>query len=199
MGLLRNRGITDDERARLPPGQHLVRDFPVLHAGSIPYADPPPDWDFRVWGLVEEPVTWSYDDLLAQEVRRVTCDIHCVTSWSKLDTRWEGVAVRPLLEGLGLMDGATHVVAHAEEGYTANMPLERLLHDDVLLAYRFDGRPLEPQHGGPLRLMLPSLYFWKSAKWLRGLEVLDHDEPGFWERLGYNNDADPWKEERYAF
>lgn len=199
MGLLRNRGISDDERARLAPGQHLVRDFPVLHAGSVPYRSAPPDWDFRVWGLVDRPLTWSHDELLAQDVRSVTCDIHCVTTWTKLDTRWEGVPVRPLLEGLGLRPGATHVVAHAEEGYTANVPLERLMSDDVLLAYRFDGAALEPRHGGPLRLLVPSLYFWKSAKWLRGLEVLDHDEPGFWERLGYSNDADPWREERYAF
>ena len=199
MGLLRNRGISDDERARLAPGQHLVRDFPVLHAGSIPYRSPPPGWDFRVWGLVDRPLVWSHDELQAQDVRGVTCDIHCVTTWTKLDTFWEGVAVWPLLESLGIREGATHVVAHAEEGYTANMPLARLMSDDVLLAHRFDGRPLEPQHGGPLRLLVPSLYFWKSAKWLRGLEIIDHDEPGFWERLGYNNDADPWKEERYAF
>lgn len=199
MGLLRNRGVSDEDRARLAPGQHLVRDFPVLHAGSIPYRGVPAGWDFRVWGLVDRPVTWTWDELTAQDVSSVTCDIHCVTSWTKLDTRWEGVAVRPLLERLGLQDGASHVIAHAEEGYTANMPLERLMSDDVLLAYRFDGAALEPQHGGPLRLLVPSLYFWKSAKWLRGLEVLDHDEPGFWERLGYNNSADPWKEERYAF
>lgn len=199
MRLLRGRGTTDEERARLPPGQHLVRDFPVLHVGRVPYAAPPPDWGFRVWGLVEEPLAWTYDELLAQDVTRVTCDIHCVTTWSKLDTVWEGVAVRPLLERLGLMDGATHVIAHAEGGYTANVPLERVMRDDVLLAYRFGGEALAPEHGGPLRLMLPSLYFWKSAKWLRGLEVLDHDEPGYWERLGYSNDADPWKEERYSF
>ncbi len=129
----------------------------------------------------------------------MTCDIHCVTSWSKLDTRWEGVALAPLLRELGIDPAATHVVAHAEEGYTANMPLDAVMADDVLLAYRFDGRELEPEHGGPLRLLLPSLYFWKSPKWLRGLELLDHDEPGFWERLGYSNSADPWKEERYGF
>ncbi len=199
MGLLRNRGASDEERARIAPGQHLVRDFPVLHAGSIPYREVPPGWSFRIWGLVDIPVTWTWDELTAQDVSSVTCDIHCVTSWTKLDTRWEGVAVRPLLERLGLQDGASHVIAHAEEGYTANMPLERVMRDDVLLAYRYDGAALEPQHGGPLRLLVPSLYFWKSAKWLRGLEILDHDEPGFWERLGYNNSADPWKEERYAF
>lgn len=198
MGLLRNR-ITDEERARLPPGQHLVRDFPILHAAGIPYRQAPPDWDLTVTGLVGAPLRWTMQELRAQPVTSVVCDIHCVTSWSKLDTRWEGVAVAPLLRELGVDPSATHVVAHAEQGYTANMPLELLMADDVLLAYRFDGRELEPEHGGPLRLLLPSLYFWKSAKWLRGLELLDHDRPGYWERLGYNNDADPWKEERYAF
>jgi len=199
MGLLRNRGISDDERRRIPPGQHLVRDFPVLHAAGIPYHQTPPGWDFRVTGLVDTPLRWTMDELRSQTITSVTCDIHCVTTWSKLDTRWEGVAVAPLLRELGVSPAATHVVAHAEEGYTANVPLEAVMADDVLLAYRFDGRELEPEHGGPLRLMLPSLYFWKSPKWLRGLELLDHDEPGYWERLGYSNSADPWKEERYGF
>ena len=180
MAFLRDRGITDEQRRRLPPGQHLVRDFPVLHAGSVPYREAPPGWDFRIWGGVEEEGRWSLEEFRELPTVSVTTDIHCVTSWSKLDTRWEGVA-------------------HSEEGYTANVPLERLRADDVLLAYRFGGEELEPQHGGPLRLLVPSLYFWKSAKWLRGLELLDHDAPGFWERLGYSNTADPWKEERYAF
>lgn len=199
MGLLRNRGLSDEERRRVAPGQHVVSNFPVLHAGSVPYQSPPPDWDFRITGLVDTPVRWTYDEFRAQPITRVTCDIHCVTTWTKLGTVWEGVAVAPLLRSLGLAEGASHVIAHSEEGYTANVPLERLMADDVLLAYRFDDRELEPIHGGPLRLLVPSLYFWKSAKWLRGLEVLDHDEPGFWERLGYSNSADPWKEERYAF
>lgn len=199
MGLLRNRGLSDDERRRVAPGQHVVSNFPVLHAGSVPYHSHPPDWDFRITGLVDAPVRWTYDEFRAQPITRVTCDIHCVTTWTKLGTVWEGVAVAPLLRSLGLTEGASHVIAHSEEGYTANVPLERLMADDVLLAYRFDDRELEPIHGGPLRLLVPSLYFWKSAKWLRGLEVLDHDEPGFWERLGYSNSADPWKEERYAF
>jgi DMSO/TMAO reductase YedYZ molybdopterin-dependent catalytic subunit len=198
VGLLRAR-TTDEERARLAPGQHLVRDFPVLHAAGVPYTTPPPDWDFSIRGAVGRELRWSLDELHAQDVARVTCDIHCVTTWTKLDTVWEGVRLWPLLESLGLAPGASHVVAHAEQGYTANVPLARLMSDDVLLAYRYDGLPLAPEHGGPLRLLVPSLYFWKSAKWLRGLEVLDHDEPGFWERLGYNNSADPWKEERYAF
>ena len=199
MAFLRNRDISDEQRLRLPPGQHLVRDFPVLHAGSVPYREAPAGWDFRIWGGVEAEGRWSLEEFRALPTVSVTTDIHCVTSWSKLDTLWEGVALWPLLEELGVAPGVTHAVAHSEEGYTANVPLERLKADDVLLAYRFDGEELEPQHGGPLRLLVPSLYFWKSAKWLRGLELLDHDRPGFWERLGYSNSADPWKEERYAF
>jgi DMSO/TMAO reductase YedYZ molybdopterin-dependent catalytic subunit len=199
VALFRNRGLTDEERARLPPGQHVVRDFPVLHAGSVPYREPPPDWDFRVAGAVERPARWTWDELRALPSRTVTTDIHCVTTWSKLGTVWEGVPVWPLLEELGVRPEATHAVAHAEEDYTANVPLDRLRADDVLLAYRFDGEELEPVHGGPLRLLVPSLYFWKSAKWLRALELVEGDRPGFWERLGYSNSADPWKEERYGF
>ncbi len=199
MGLLRNRGLSEDERRRVPPGQHVVSNFPVLHAGSVPYQQAPPDWDFTITGLVDTPLRWTLEELRSRPITRITTDIHCVTSWSKLGTVWEGVALWPLLQELGIQDGASHVVAHSEERYTANVPLERLQADDVLLAYRFDSKELEPVHGGPLRLLVPSLYFWKSAKWLRGLELLDHDEPGFWERLGYSNSADPWKEERYAF
>ena len=199
MGLLRNRGLSEDERRRVPPGQHVVSNFPVLHAGSVPYQQAPPDWDFTISGLIDTPVRWTLQELRSRPITRITTDIHCVTSWSKLGTVWEGVALWPLLQELGIQEGASHVVAHSEERYTANVPLERLMADDVLLAYRFDNRELEPVHGGPLRLLVPSLYFWKSAKWLRRLELLDHDEPGFWERLGYSNSADPWKEERYAF
>ena len=199
MARFRSRGVNEEERARLPPGQHLRRDFPVLHTGSVPYETPPPDWDFRVFGAVERPAAWSFDEFRALPTRTVTTDIHCVTTWTKLDTTWEGVAVAPLLRSLGLQDGATHVVAHSEEGYTANIPLETALRDDVMLAFRYDDRELEPEHGGPLRLLVPSLYFWKSAKWLRGLELVESDRPGFWERLGYSNTADAWKEERYGF
>lgn len=176
-----------------------MRDFPVLHAGSVPYRRPPADWDFRAWGDVARPRRWTYEEFRALPTRTVTCDIHCVTTWSKLDTFWEGVPVEPLLDELGAGPEVTHVIAHAEEGYTANVPIAAVRHHDVLLAYRFDGRELEPEHGGPLRLLVPSLYFWKSAKWLRGLELVREDQPGFWERLGYSNTADPWKEERYAF
>ena len=200
MGLLRRSGISDEERARLAPGQHLVRDFPVLHAGGIPYTTPPPDWDLRIWGAgIDGELRWTLDDLRAMPAERVVCDIHCVTTWSKLDTVWEGVRLAPLLRELGLRPEATHLIAHAEQGYTANTPLGHAMRDDVLIAHRYDGADLTPEHGGPVRLLVPSLYFWKSAKWLRGIEVLDHDEPGYWERLGYSNTADPWKEERYAF
>jgi len=198
VGLLRNRGITDEERARLPPGQHLVRDFPVLHAGSVP-STPPERWDFRVWGQVEHPMRWDFSEFRALPTVARTTDIHCVTTWTKLDTTWEGVPMSWLLDQVRPLPTATHVLAHAEEGYTANVPIEALRRDDVMLAYRFEGEELEPVHGGPLRLLVPQLYFWKSAKWLRGLEFLDHDQLGFWERYGYSNSADPWKEERYAF
>jgi DMSO/TMAO reductase YedYZ molybdopterin-dependent catalytic subunit len=199
MALLRNRGLTDEQRRRLPPGQHLVRDFPVLHAGSIPYTEPPSDWDFRVFGRVERPARWSFEEFRKLPTSMATCDIHCVTTWSKLDTVWEGVPMTWLLDQVHPLPEATHVLAHAEEGYTANLAIDRLLGEDVLLAYRYDGRELDPEHGRPLRLLVPSLYFWKSAKWLRGLEFLDRDLLGFWERYGYSNTADPWREERYAF
>jgi DMSO/TMAO reductase YedYZ molybdopterin-dependent catalytic subunit len=199
VGLLSGRRISDDERRRLPPGQHLVRDFPVLHAAGIPYREPPLDWDFTITGSIERSLRWTLEDLHAQPTAHVTCDIHCVTSWSKLDTAWQGVPVATLLQTQGVKATATHVIAHAEEGYSANLPLAAVMADDVLLAHRYDGRELEAEHGGPLRLLVPSLYFWKSPKWLRGLELVDHDRPGYWERLGYSNSADPWKEERYGF
>jgi DMSO/TMAO reductase YedYZ molybdopterin-dependent catalytic subunit len=176
-----------------------VRNFPVLHAGTVPYTQPPPDWDFRVWGQVERPLRLTHEELRALPGEARRADIHCVTGWTKLDTDWEGVPVVAVLDLVGVRPGATHCLAHSEEGYTANLPLPALRDDDVLLAYRFDGRELEPDHGGPLRLLVPSRYFWKSAKWLRGLELLDHDQLGFWENYGYSNSADPWREERYAF
>jgi DMSO/TMAO reductase YedYZ molybdopterin-dependent catalytic subunit len=198
VGRLLNR-LSDDQRRRLPPGQHLVRDFPVLHAGEIPYHDAPADWDFRVWGEVERPMRWTLEELRALPSRNVVCDIHCVTTWTKLDTPWRGVALTWLLDEVRPTPAATHVVAHADPGYTANVPLDALRADDVLLAYEYDGRDLDPEHGRPLRLLVPSRYFWKSAKWLRGLEFVAEDRPGFWEQLGYSNGADPWREERYGF
>jgi DMSO/TMAO reductase YedYZ molybdopterin-dependent catalytic subunit len=199
LGLLRNRGLTDDERRRLPPGQHLVRDFPVLHAGSVPYDEAPADWDFQVSGAVRRPFRLDLRELRALPTAQVTCDIHCVTSWSKLGTNWEGVPIQWVLDRCEPNDSVTHVIAHAEEGYSANLPLGVLADDDVLLAYRYDGLDLEPEHGYPLRLLVPKRYLWKSAKWLRGLEFVTGDRAGFWERYGYSMSADPWKEERYAF
>ena len=199
MGIFRNRGLSDAERARIPPGQHRVKDFPVLHVGDVPYMEAPPNWDLRVFGEVERPARWTLEEFLALPQTEVTTDIHCVTSWSKLDTRWSGVALSWVLDHVRPTPAAQYVLAHAEGGYTANLPLEALRADDVLLAHRFDGRDLEPEHGRPVRLVVPQKYFWKSAKWLRALEFLPADRLGYWERYGYSNGADPWKEERYAF
>ena len=195
MGIFKRRKPDSD---RVPPGQHTVKDFPVLHVGDIPYTEVPADWDFRVYGRIAVPVRWTYSEFRNLPVSSVTTDIHCVTSWTKLDTAWEGVSTQWLLD-LVQPNGATHVVAHAEGGYTANMPIEDLQAEQSMLAYRFDGEELDPEHGFPLRLLIPHKYFWKSAKWLRALEFVDGDEPGYWERFGYSNTADPWKEERYAF
>lgn len=194
MGILRRRRRDD----RVPPGQHTVNDFPVLHVGDVPYTEVPPDWDFRVYGRVASPVRWTHEELRSLPATSVTTDIHCVTSWSKLDTRWDGVSTRWLAD-LVQPQGATHVIAHAEGGYTTNLPIDDLEAEDSLLAYCYDGRDLTPEHGYPLRLLVPRKYLWKSAKWLRALEFVAADEPGYWERFGYSNTADPWKEERYAF
>jgi DMSO/TMAO reductase YedYZ molybdopterin-dependent catalytic subunit len=183
---------------RLPPGQYLTEKWPVLHAGSVPDTDLA-TWDFKVFGEVEEPVTLSWDELKALPSTEITIDIHCVTRWSRFDTSFRGVRWRELAALARPKSSATHVLAHAERGYTANVPLEALEDEHALIAYEADGQPLEPEHGWPLRLVIPSRYFWKSAKWLRGIELLDKDQPGFWERYGYHNDADYWKEDRYEF
>ncbi len=182
---------------RIPPGQYRTEKFPVLHYGSVPRTDLA-TWDFKVWGEVDSPYALTWEQFKQLPRTTVATDIHCVTRWSKLDTTWEGVPIRAILELAQVRPTATHVVSHAEQGYTANLPLGVLDDDDVLLADTFDGQPLEPEHGYPLRLIVPKRYFWKSAKWIRGLEFLDHDQLGFWERYGYNNDADPWKEERFS-
>jgi len=190
----------DGAAERVPPGQYVTEKFPVLHYGSVPdYKDLQKSWDFRVWGEIEEPKRFSFDEFRALPTAEVRTDIHCVTRWSKLDTMWEGIPFRTFLEHIPpLKPAVKHVMAHCEQGYTANIPLEVLMDDDVLLAYRFEGRELEPEHGYPLRLLVPKKYFWKSAKWLRGLEFMAEDQLGFWERYGYSNSADPWKEERYS-
>jgi len=182
---------------RVPPGQYVTEKFPVLHYGSVPRVDLA-KWDLRVYGEVDNPITLTWDGVKALARKQVTTDIHCVTRWSKLDTHWEGVAIQTILELAQVRPTATHVVGHAEQGYTANLPLSVLDDEDVLLADTFDGKPLDTEHGWPMRLIVPKRYFWKGPKWLRGLEFLNHDMPGFWERYGYNNDADPWKEERFS-
>ncbi len=182
---------------RIPPGQYRTEKFPVLHYGSVPKTDLR-TWDFKAWGLVGSPFRLTWEEFKALPRRTVETDIHCVTRWSKLDTVWEGVPIQAILETAQLRPTATFVLAHSEQGYTANLPLDVLDDDDVLLADTFNGEPLEPEHGYPLRLVVPKRYFWKSAKWIRGLEFLDHDILGFWERYGYNNNADPWKEERFS-
>jgi DMSO/TMAO reductase YedYZ molybdopterin-dependent catalytic subunit len=182
--------------ARIPPGQYNTERFPVLHAGSVPETDLA-DWSFSIEGLVSTPVNLTYDDILAMPAVRRTFDIHCVTKWSKLDTEWEGVAVHEVMGTVELAPSASHVLVIAEQGFTANLPLEDFLAEDNLFAYRYDGEALEPDHGWPLRLVVPHLYFWKSVKWVRGLRFLDHDEPGFWERNGYHMYGDPWREQRF--
>jgi DMSO/TMAO reductase YedYZ molybdopterin-dependent catalytic subunit len=184
--------------ARLPPGQYLTEKWPVLHAGDVPQTDLA-TWDFRVFGSVESPITLSWEEFTALPAREITTDIHCVTRWSRFDTSFKGVHWSELARLVSPQPNARYVVAHAEQDYTANVPLKALEADDALLAYEADGEPLTPEHGWPLRLVVASRYFWKSAKWLRGIELLDHDQPGFWERLGYHNEAGFWAEERYGF
>ena len=185
-----------EERERVPPGQFVTGGWPVLHYGSVPRTDLA-TWTLRIWGLVENPVEWNWEQFKALPRHRLETDIHCVTRWSKLDMGWEGVPVSHVLEVVRPKPEARFVIAHAEAGFTANLPIEAIMDDDVLLADTADGTELTPEHGWPLRLMVPKRYFWKSAKWLRGLEFVAEDRPGFWEQNGYNNNADPWREERY--
>ena len=180
---------------RLPPGQYLTDRFPVLHVGDVPtYA--PGEWSLSVFGLVDRPYTLTFEELTAMPSVALTTDIHCVTKWSKFDTVWRGVRVSDILARAGVQQSATHLMGHAEFGYTANMPLPDAVRDECLVTWEFDGKPLEPIHGGPVRLLVPHLYFWKSPKWLRGLELIDRDKPGFWERNGYHMYGDPFLEQR---
>jgi DMSO/TMAO reductase YedYZ molybdopterin-dependent catalytic subunit len=183
---------------RVPPGQYLTEGFPVLTVGPDPDYDLS-TWDFQVYGEVEDELQLSWDELQALPQKDVVADIHCVTRWSKLDTAWRGVAVSELLGRAGVKPEGKFVMAYSDGGYTTNVPLEAVLDDDVLLAHTFDGKPLEHEHGGPLRLLVPKRYFWKSAKFVRSLEVMSEDRMGFWELNGYHNDADPWKEQRHWF
>ena len=185
------------QEPRLPPGQILTDKWPVLHHGSVPRADLA-TWDFRVFGLVEQPVRWTHEEFRSLPRIRVRSDIHCVTRWSRYDNLWEGVAVREVLRRGVPKPDARYAVIHAEQGYTTNLPIAELLNDDVLLADKHDGADLTPEHGWPLRMVVPHRYFWKSAKWVRAIELVAADRPGFWEENGYHNDADPWKEERFS-
>jgi DMSO/TMAO reductase YedYZ molybdopterin-dependent catalytic subunit len=184
--------------ARLPPGQYLTDKWPVLHAGSVPRVDLA-TWDFRVWGEVDTPIRLTWEELRQLPSAEVTIDIHCVTRWSRFDTGFKGVHWREFAKLVGPRSSARFVVAHAEQGFTANVPLEAIEDEEALIAWEADGEPLTPEHGYPLRLVVPTRYFWKSAKWLRGLELVSEDQPGFWERYGYNNNADYTREERYGF
>jgi DMSO/TMAO reductase YedYZ molybdopterin-dependent catalytic subunit len=186
-----------DLRSRMPPGQYLTRDFPVLSAGPTPRT-PLDRWSMSIEGLVTQPVSWSWNEFLVLPTREWTVDISCVTKWTKLDMRWRGVSVDTLLEPVELQPAAAFLVAWSDGGYTTNLPLPDVLNGQAFVAFEYDGQPLAPEHGGPARLVVPNRYFWKSAKWVRGLRILDHDEPGFWESLGYHNRGDQWREERYS-
>jgi DMSO/TMAO reductase YedYZ molybdopterin-dependent catalytic subunit len=183
-----------DLAARLPPGQYLENGFPVLSAGPTPHT-PTANWSFSVWEAGGQRKRWTWDEFQALPQDEVTADIHCVTKWSKFDTHWKGVSVDRVLDGID--SNARYVMATSDGGYTTNLPLEDVLHRKAWIVWQFNGVALAPEHGGPARLLVPHLYFWKSAKWIRSLRLLERDEQGFWESLGYNNHGDPWKEERY--
>ncbi len=188
------RGRSMESNAKLPPGQHLTRDFPVLSAGPTPHV-PLDRWEFTVTNEAGQVDRWSWQQLLALPSQTPTVDIHCVTSWSKLGTTWRGVSLDVLLADIET--AADYALVHSYGGYTTNLPLEDLLSDQAWIVYEFDGEALAPEHGGPARLLVPHLYFWKSAKWVRGIELLLEDEPGFWETAGYHDYGDPWREQRY--
>ena len=209
-GLFKRKEKEDESRnaGRLPPGQSLTQKFPVLHYGPVPTFTPA-TWDFRIWGEIEEEKSWNWDEFSQLPRTTLTMDIHCVTKWSKLDTTWEGVSVRTLVDQglIKLKPTARYVLQHAEFGFTVNLSLEVFLADNFLLATHFNGQPLTAEHGAPLRGVvgyiidredLSTPYFWKGAKWLRGLEFMLNDRPGFWEQAGYHNEADIWKEERFG-
>jgi DMSO/TMAO reductase YedYZ molybdopterin-dependent catalytic subunit len=186
------------DNLRLPPGQTLVTNFPVLSYGPTPRFNPA-KWDFRLMGLVERPLRLTWDEFRALPRTSQIADFHCVTTWSRYDNHWEGVKSRALAELVGVKPEAKFVVVLCDGGYTTNLPLDEFLDDDVILAYRHDGKDLEPDHGWPLRLVVPKLYAWKSAKWVRAIEFSARDRRGFWEVRGYHNHGDPWNEERYSF
>jgi DMSO/TMAO reductase YedYZ molybdopterin-dependent catalytic subunit len=188
------RGRPREQSDRLPPGQYLVHDWPVLSAGPTPHT-PLEEWTFSLRGAVDPARTWTWDEFGALASETITRDIHCVTKWSKLDMEWQGVSLDFLLDGVEL--GGGFITAFCDGGYTTNLPLDDVTGGKAWIATAADGRPLSPEHGGPARLLVPHLYFWKSAKWVRGIEIRQDDEPGFWESNGYHNRGDPWREQRY--
>jgi DMSO/TMAO reductase YedYZ molybdopterin-dependent catalytic subunit len=179
---------------RVPPGQYVTRDFPVLSAGPTPHTRLA-EWTFSITGAVDAERSWTWEEFLRLPSESVTVDIHCVTKWSKLDTVWTGVSLDVLLDGVDT--SAEYVTAWSDGGYTTNLPLQDVTGGQAWIVYEFDGQPLEPEHGGPARLLVPHLYFWKSAKWVRGIELMQEDRPGFWEQYGYHMYGDPWREQRY--
>ena len=188
----------DQKGLNVPPGQYVSQKFPVLSFGSTPKIDLT-TWRFRVFGLVAKEVVFTWEEFMAFPQVAITRDFHCVTQWSRMDNLWEGVSFRELMRHIQSKPEARYVMAHCYGGYTTNLSLDALMEDDVLFARRHDGEPLKPDHGGPLRLVVPSRYGWKSAKWIIGLEFMAEDRAGFWEQLGYHNNGDPWKEERFGY
>lgn len=192
------RGLTGKPgQARLPPGQHLTADWPVLDLGIQPNLAES-DWSLSVAGAVERPVRWAWADFMAQPQVEMTSDIHCVTTWSRYDNTWTGVSARHLLSLVKPRTTARFVMFRSYDGYTTNVPLSRFADDDVLLAHSWQGEKLSREHGGPVRVVIPKLYFWKSAKWLRAITFMDQDSPGYWELRGYHDEGDPWTEQRYG-
>lgn len=189
--------LRPDGLPRLPPGQSLTEKWPVLHYGGIPRIDLA-TWEFRMYGLVEEEVRLTWDEFMALPQTTITSDVHCVTRWSKYDNTWTGVHIRDIMALVKPLPEARFVMQHAYGGYTTNIPLDELVDADVILAHSHNGKPLSKDHGWPMRLVVPKLYFWKSAKWLRAFEFMANDRPGFWEQYGYHNHGDPWKEERFG-
>ncbi|MDB5394074.1 MAG: molybdopterin-binding protein [Rhodospirillales bacterium] len=185
------------ESERLPPGQHLVKDWPVLDLGMQPDVEKE-DWKLKIFGAVENPLTWDWAGFTGQKQSRFVSDIHCVTTWSRYDNRWDGVATRDLLETVKPRPGADFVLLHSSDGYTTNLTLDDFAAEDALLAHSWEGKPLSLHHGGPVRLVVPHLYFWKSAKWISKVEFRTDNHPGYWEVRGYHDRGDPWREERYS-
>ncbi|MBE7559743.1 sulfite oxidase-like oxidoreductase [bacterium] len=197
MSILTRKPLDPAPAARIPPGQILTRDFPILTYGGVPYIELD-KWSFGVVGLVEAEKTWTWAEFMALPQVEIRSDFHCVTTWSKLDNLWKGVSIREILGRVQLRPEAKYVMAKSYGGYETNLPLSVLDDEDVLLAHSHNGEPLTKEHGGPLRLVVPKRYAWKSAKWIRRLEFMATDRPGLWERYGYHNDGDPWKEERFG-